>query len=316
MTIGAIQFDKLDFSDAEKEVTVNENFYRVWWLGRRSILDRNLTTPPGSPAAEDAYLVATGGTGAWAGHDGDIAYYFGTCWHFFTPWEGLLIWVDDENIFSTYTGAAWVDMAYGVDNSTIEISSGGLLKLKDLGITNVKISTSAAIDASKIADGSINNTKFQYLVNVTSDIQGQINAKAPIASPTFTENVGIGVSTFGTNANMVLAILNGTAPMTSPIDCFQMYSYDQAAGNACPHFRTENGSIIILFQGAALTAAFTTLTHTAPGTPDFNIQDLTNSGGYGFVSKDEGNTVLSVIANLQTRVNELEARLKAHGLLV
>ena len=68
-------------------------------------------------------------------------------------------------------------------------------------------------------------------------------------------------------------------------------------------------------QGAALTAQLTTITHTAPGTPDYAIQDLTNSSGYGFVTKDEGNTVLSVIANLQTRVAELETRLKALNLI-
>lgn len=59
----------------------------------------------------------------------------------------------------------------------------------------------------------------------------------------------------------------------------------------------------------AATAALTVITHTAPGTPDYAIQDLTNSSGYGFVTKDEGNSVLKVIANLQARVAELEARI-------
>lgn len=68
-------------------------------------------------------------------------------------------------------------------------------------------------------------------------------------------------------------------------------------------------------QGAALTAQLTTITHTAPGTPDYAIQDLTNSSGYGFVTKDEGNSVLAVIANLQARVAQLEARLEAKGLI-
>jgi hypothetical protein len=70
-------------------------------------------------------------------------------------------------------------------------------------------------------------------------------------------------------------------------------------------------------RGAALTAQLTTITNTAPGTPDYAIADLTNTLPYGFVSKDEGNTVLAVIANLQTRVAELEARLGSstgHGL--
>jgi hypothetical protein len=67
-------------------------------------------------------------------------------------------------------------------------------------------------------------------------------------------------------------------------------------------------------QGAAMTGALTALTHTAPGTPDYAIQDLVNTSAYGFVTKDEGNTVLSVIKNLQTRVGELEAIVEAYGL--
>lgn len=68
-------------------------------------------------------------------------------------------------------------------------------------------------------------------------------------------------------------------------------------------------------KGAALTAQLTSITHTAPGTPDYAIQDLTNSSAYGFASKDEGNTVLSVIANLQARLAQVEARLEGVGLI-
>jgi hypothetical protein len=67
-------------------------------------------------------------------------------------------------------------------------------------------------------------------------------------------------------------------------------------------------------QPTALTGQLTTITHTAP-TPDYAIQNLTNSSGFGFVTADEGNTVLSVILNLQTRVGELETKLKALGFL-
>lgn len=66
---------------------------------------------------------------------------------------------------------------------------------------------------------------------------------------------------------------------------------------------------------AANTAALTAITASAPGTPDYAIQDLTDTGGYGFVTADEGQTVLSVIANLQTRVAELESKLATYGIL-
>jgi hypothetical protein len=68
-------------------------------------------------------------------------------------------------------------------------------------------------------------------------------------------------------------------------------------------------------QQAELTDELTTITHTSPGTPDYAIQDLIQPAGFGFVTKDEGNTVLSVIRNLQIRVNELETRLATLGLI-
>lgn len=60
--------------------------------------------------------------------------------------------------------------------------------------------------------------------------------------------------------------------------------------------------------GALPVAALTTITHTSPGTPDYALQNVTNSTPYGFVTADEANTTLSVIRNLQIRVADLEAR--------
>ena len=68
-------------------------------------------------------------------------------------------------------------------------------------------------------------------------------------------------------------------------------------------------------KGAALTAQLTSITHTAPGAADYAIQDLVQNTGFGFVTKDEGNTVLSVILNLQARLAQVEARLEAVGLV-
>lgn len=73
--------------------------------------------------------------------------------------------------------------------------------------------------------------------------------------------------------------------------------------------------VLAFAQGALLTTQLTSLTHTAPGTPDYAVQDLTSTTPFGFVTKDEGNTVLSVILNLQVRLAEVEARLEAAGIV-
>ena len=68
-------------------------------------------------------------------------------------------------------------------------------------------------------------------------------------------------------------------------------------------------------QQTELTDELTTITFTAPSSADYALQDLVDTGGFGFVTKDEGNSVLAVIANLQTRTKELEDKLKALGLI-
>jgi hypothetical protein len=57
-------------------------------------------------------------------------------------------------------------------NKTIDADSNTITNIE-----NADIKAGAAIDATKIADGSVSSTEFQYLANVTSDIQQQIDDK-------------------------------------------------------------------------------------------------------------------------------------------
>jgi hypothetical protein len=75
-------------------------------------------------------------------------------------------------------------------------------------------------------------------------------------------NFGIGQMTFGTNGTNVLAMATGVAPTTSPADCFQQYSADIVAGNAAPHFRTENGDIVKIYSIGGWGTPTGTLTRT------------------------------------------------------
>ena len=80
------------------------------------------------------------------------------------------------------------NVATGVDTTAvgdIEADTTNGLTIKTGAIVNADINASAAIDASKIADGSVSNAEFQYLANVTSDIQTQLN-NAVTASSTNT----------------------------------------------------------------------------------------------------------------------------------
>jgi hypothetical protein len=83
-------------------------------------------------------------------------------------------------------------------------------KILDGTIVNADINASAAIDATKIHDGTISNTEFGYLNNVSSNIQTQLDAKLVKASnlsdltSASTARTNLGLGTIATqNANNV-----------------------------------------------------------------------------------------------------------------
>jgi hypothetical protein len=87
--------------------------------------DRDLSTPPGSPVAGTAYLVAGTGLAGWAGRDGDIAYRLNTSWFFINVVEGFTFWVKDENKFLVATSAStFVEFASGNPTESILIACG------------------------------------------------------------------------------------------------------------------------------------------------------------------------------------------------
>lgn len=59
----------------------------------------------------------------------------------------------------------------------------------------------SAIPATRIGSGLIDNTEFDYLNNVSSNIQTQLNSKAPTANPTFTGNGNYSVGSTGSIHN-------------------------------------------------------------------------------------------------------------------
>lgn len=97
-----------------------------------------------------------------------------------------------------------------------------------------------------------------------------------------------------------------------------LYAYDTAAREFV-RGRGSGSAAAIGFLGAlpivrpaAMTAQKTTLTYTAPVVEDFAIQDFVDvslGAGWAFASHDEANSVLVTIANLQTRLGELEDKL-------
>lgn len=64
-----------------------------------SVLDKDLTAPPGSPAIGDAYLIYGSPTGAWAGHADAITVYTARGWEFATGPIGFQVYIEDEDAY-------------------------------------------------------------------------------------------------------------------------------------------------------------------------------------------------------------------------
>jgi hypothetical protein len=97
-------------AQAQKHVTHNEAIRALDALVQLMVFDKDLASPPGSPADGNRYIVATSPTGAWAGQAGNIAAWQDGAWAFFTPHEGWLAWVADEDKVYAHSGTAWAEL--------------------------------------------------------------------------------------------------------------------------------------------------------------------------------------------------------------
>jgi Protein of unknown function (DUF2793) len=94
-------------SQAQKHVTHNEALAILDAVVQLSVLDCDLTFPPGIPGEGDRHIVAAGSTDAWAGHDGEIAAWQDGGWIFLAPRPGWLAWVRDEGALYCFEGPDW-----------------------------------------------------------------------------------------------------------------------------------------------------------------------------------------------------------------
>ncbi|RLI52468.1 MAG: hypothetical protein DRO87_13160 [Candidatus Thorarchaeota archaeon] len=77
-------------------------------------------TPPGSPATGQRFLIIPTATGAWAGHEDDIAEWNGSSWEFVSPTAGTALYVEDEELLYLYDGTQWEPMGMSMSHSDLQ----------------------------------------------------------------------------------------------------------------------------------------------------------------------------------------------------
>lgn len=145
------------------------------------------------------------------------------------------------------TGAIILRLRDGNDKTLFYISDYGDFRIYDSATT-----TNFYFSAGSSLPRIIFDNADSFLIGKSGDTAANmftINRISATQYNVYTSgNIGVGTTTFGTNATKVLALGTGVAPASSPADAFQMYSADIVAGNAAPHFRTELGNTIKLYQ--------------------------------------------------------------------
>jgi hypothetical protein len=151
-----------------KELTHNEALAIIDALLNNGIIDKDLTTPPSSPANGQAYIVGTSSTDLWSSKDEQIAFY-NNGWEFIVPREGLTLWINDEDCLYTYNGTSWVKTTN--ENSSLD------------NLSDVIISSPAQYDLlSHNGTNFVNTQEIQNLDLVGINTTADTNNKLAVAS--------------------------------------------------------------------------------------------------------------------------------------
>lgn len=86
---------------------MDANLKRLGAVVGLSVKDRDLTTPPASPANGDRYIVPAAATGVWAGKTNQIAVRIADAWEYHAPTIGWLCYIEDEAKLSAYKSTGW-----------------------------------------------------------------------------------------------------------------------------------------------------------------------------------------------------------------
>lgn len=152
-------------AQAQKHVTHNEALRMLDALVHLTVSSRALSAPPVEPDASEAFLVASGSSDAWQGHDGEIAIFVDGFWMFHAVQEGWVVWVSDETALLIYNGTDWVappvptelnglqSVGIGVDGDPVNklaVSSDAVLLTHDGSDHRLKINKSGAADTASV----------------------------------------------------------------------------------------------------------------------------------------------------------------------
>lgn len=100
-------FPLLQSGQAQKELTHNEALALIDMLLHAQVESMTVATPPGGATVGQCWVVASGGTGAWAGQDGKLACLTTGGWRFAAPRNGMQVLNAADGNNYVHNGTVW-----------------------------------------------------------------------------------------------------------------------------------------------------------------------------------------------------------------
>jgi len=207
------------------------------WI--ESVKDKDLNTPPGTPATGDRYIIGGSPTGAWTGHALDVTEWNGSSWVFWDANEGFAAWVEDEDYVYVFNGTAWVKML-GMSSA---INHNDLSNIQG-GTTNEYYHLTSA-QHTAFHTGSGTNT---YVTYWTGSYAQAGSSAFTWASPTLT----IGAAGVGTGILAIKGNTSGTVSITTAAAAGTWTMTLPTTGGTSNYALTTNGSGVTSWTQVAL----------------------------------------------------------------
>ena len=234
-------------AQAQKHVTHNEAIRALDALLQIAVLDRDLAAPPVTPADGVRYIVAAAPSGAWAGRSGAVAAYQDGAWTFYSPREGWLAWVADENVLVAYDGIVWAAASVGSVNP---VAAVGINATADT-TNRLAVSAPASLFNHEGAGHQQKINKAASADTASVLLQTAFSGRAEIGL-TGNDDLHLKVSADGTTwrEGLVVSAQTGT-PRVPSLAKAALPSAATAAAGALVHVSDEAGGAVFAFSDGA-----------------------------------------------------------------